>query len=88
MDSQVKTYREELSELKKSLNVEVEQLRSEFQDLRTTLQQQQEDVTASLKNLGLQDGSVVTSEPEKPNVETEDEKSEDVPKETDKDPEN
>ncbi|RYR63001.1 hypothetical protein Ahy_A04g020783 [Arachis hypogaea] len=45
----------ELSELKKTLNVEVEQLRTEFQDLRTTLQQQQEDVTASLKNLGLQD---------------------------------
>ncbi|XP_042967022.1 uncharacterized protein LOC122300434 isoform X2 [Carya illinoinensis] len=54
LDTQVKVYRDELSELKKSLNVEVEQLRS-FQDLRTTLQQQQDDVTSSLKNLGLQD---------------------------------
>ncbi|GKC65479.1 hypothetical protein Tco_1098077 [Tanacetum coccineum] len=48
---------EELSDLKKTLNVEVDQLRSEFQELRTTLQQQQEDVTVSLKNLGLQDVS-------------------------------
>uniref|UniRef100_A0A803N4Q0 Uncharacterized protein n=1 Tax=Chenopodium quinoa TaxID=63459 RepID=A0A803N4Q0_CHEQI len=47
----------ELVELRKSLIVEVDQLRSEFQDLRTTLQQQQEDVTASLKILGLQDTS-------------------------------
>ncbi|OIW21632.1 hypothetical protein TanjilG_06790 [Lupinus angustifolius] len=46
---------EELSELKKTLNVEVEQLRTEFEDLRTTLQQQQQDVTASLRNLGLQE---------------------------------
>ncbi|RVX21815.1 hypothetical protein CK203_001547 [Vitis vinifera] len=64
LDTQVKVYRDlsvvtlpeiswELSELKKSLNGEVEQLRSEFQDLRTTLQQQQEDVTASLRNLGV-----------------------------------
>ncbi|KAL2922889.1 Acetyl-CoA decarbonylase/synthase complex subunit gamma [Bienertia sinuspersici] len=45
----------DLVELRKSLNVEVDQLRSEFQDLRTTLQQQQEDVTVSLRNLGLQD---------------------------------
>ncbi|PNY18097.1 hypothetical protein L195_g014854 [Trifolium pratense] len=47
----------ELTDLKKTLNVEVEQLRVEFQDLRTTLQQQQEDVTTSLRNLGLQDVS-------------------------------
>ncbi|XVF66235.1 hypothetical protein PTKIN_Ptkin10aG0019200 [Pterospermum kingtungense] len=47
----------ELTELKKTLNVEVEQLRTEFQELRSTLHQQQEDVTASLRNLGLQDVS-------------------------------
>ncbi|XP_042047725.1 uncharacterized protein LOC121793754 [Salvia splendens] len=52
LDTQVKVYRDELSELKKSLNTEVDQLRTEFQELRTTLQQQQEDVAASLKNLG------------------------------------
>ncbi|VVA16801.1 PREDICTED: CAP-Gly domain-containing linker 1 [Prunus dulcis] len=57
LDIQVKVYRDELSELKKSLNTEVDQLRSEFQELRTTLQQQQEDVTTSLRNLGLQDVS-------------------------------
>ncbi|KAJ8421839.1 hypothetical protein Cgig2_003768 [Carnegiea gigantea] len=45
----------ELTVIRKSLNVEVQQLRSEFQELRTTLQQQQEDVTASLRSLGLQD---------------------------------
>ncbi|ERN17013.1 hypothetical protein AMTR_s00057p00217720 [Amborella trichopoda] len=45
----------ELSGLKKTLNVEVEQLRSEFQELRNTLQQQQEDVTASLRNLVISD---------------------------------
>ncbi|KAM0043654.1 hypothetical protein Hdeb2414_s0010g00343831 [Helianthus debilis subsp. tardiflorus] len=56
LDTQVKSYRD-LSDLKKTLNVEVDQLRSEFQELRTTLQQQQEDVTVSLKNLGLQDVS-------------------------------
>ncbi|KAH6808711.1 uveal autoantigen with coiled-coil/ankyrin [Perilla frutescens var. frutescens] len=55
LDTQVKVYRNELSELKNSLNTEVDQLRTEFQELRTTLQQQQEDVAASLKNLGLQD---------------------------------
>ncbi|KAI3707268.1 hypothetical protein L6452_25626 [Arctium lappa] len=55
LDTQVKSYRDELSDLKKTLNVEVDQLRSEFKELRTTLQQQQEDVTVSLKNLGLQD---------------------------------
>ncbi|XP_073047002.1 uncharacterized protein [Primulina eburnea] len=53
---------QELSELKNSLYSEVEQLRSEFQELRTTLQQQQEDVTASLKNLGLQDVSAEAKE--------------------------
>lgn len=63
MDTQVKVYRDELSELKKTLNVEVDQLRTEFQDLRTTLQQQQEDVTASLRNLGLQDVSDVKHAP-------------------------
>lgn len=57
MDTQVKVYRDELSELKESLSVEVNQLRNEFQELKTTLQQQHEDVTASLKNLGLQDVS-------------------------------
>ncbi|KVH89872.1 hypothetical protein Ccrd_008133 [Cynara cardunculus var. scolymus] len=34
----------ELSDLKKTLNVEVDQLRSEFKELRTTLQQQQDDL--------------------------------------------
>ncbi|KAH9765788.1 Uveal autoantigen with coiled-coil/ankyrin [Citrus sinensis] len=47
----------ELTDMKKTLSVEVEQLRSEFQELRNTLQQQQDDVTASLRNLGLQDFS-------------------------------
>ncbi|KAG2727123.1 hypothetical protein I3760_01G144700 [Carya illinoinensis] len=56
LDTQVKVYCDELSDLKKSLNVEVEQLRLEFQELRTALQQQQQqDVTSSLRNLGLQD---------------------------------
>ncbi|XWS53631.1 hypothetical protein CRYUN_Cryun10bG0017300 [Craigia yunnanensis] len=57
LDTQVKIYRDELTDLKKTLNVEVEQLRTEFQELRNTLHQQQEDVTASLRNLGLQDVS-------------------------------
>ncbi|GKV31502.1 hypothetical protein SLEP1_g40188 [Rubroshorea leprosula] len=57
LDTQVKIYSDELTELKKTLNVEVEHLRSEFQELRNTLHQQQEDVTASLRNLGLQDVS-------------------------------
>ncbi|KAH9765785.1 Uveal autoantigen with coiled-coil/ankyrin [Citrus sinensis] len=57
LDTQVKIYRDELTDMKKTLSVEVEQLRSEFQELRNTLQQQQDDVTASLRNLGLQDFS-------------------------------
>lgn len=71
LDTQVKVYRDELSELKKSLNVEVEQLRTEFQELRTTLQQQQEDVTSSLKNLGLQDASTDVKEAQAPNPKVE-----------------
>ncbi|KAJ4968974.1 hypothetical protein NE237_015675 [Protea cynaroides] len=55
LDVQVKIYRDDLLELKKSLNVEVDQLRSEFKELKTTLQQQHDDVTAGLRNLGLQD---------------------------------
>ncbi|WZZ26479.1 hypothetical protein YC2023_009880 [Brassica napus] len=51
------TVRSELSGLKKTLNLEVEQLREEFKDLKTTLNQQQDDVSASLKSLGLQENS-------------------------------
>ncbi|KAG5389301.1 hypothetical protein BRARA_H00824 [Brassica rapa] len=39
------------------LNLEVEQLREEFKDLKTTLNQQQDDVSASLKTPGLRDDS-------------------------------
>ncbi|MBA0870974.1 hypothetical protein Goshw_019611 [Gossypium schwendimanii] len=63
--------RTELTELKKTLNVEVEQLRSEFQELRNTLHHQQEDVTASLRNLGLQDVSEGAKEAEDPKVKLE-----------------
>ncbi|KAG6758895.1 hypothetical protein POTOM_035358 [Populus tomentosa] len=63
----------ELSELKKSLNVEVVQLRTEFQELKNTLQQQQEDVTASLRNLGLQDSAGDgAQEAQEPKVDVED----------------
>ncbi|GAB2213660.1 hypothetical protein Droror1_Dr00017972 [Drosera rotundifolia] len=54
LDAQVKIYRDELSEVKKSLNDEVEQLRSDFQGLRTTLQQQHEDLTFSSRNASLE----------------------------------
>lgn len=87
LDGQVKVYRNELSELKKSLNVEVEQLRSEFQELKTTLQQQQEDVTVSLKNLGLQDASEETKEAEDAKPDNNEENVQDLPKENGKDPE-
>ncbi|XWS14072.1 hypothetical protein CRYUN_Cryun36dG0092000 [Craigia yunnanensis] len=73
LDTQVKIYRDELTELKTTLNVEVEQLRTEFQELRNTLHQQQEDVTASLRNLGLQDVSEGAKDAEDPKVEGEDE---------------
>ncbi|XP_061976659.1 uncharacterized protein LOC133697863 isoform X2 [Populus nigra] len=73
LDTQVKIYRDELSELKKSLNVEVVQLRTEFQELKNTLQQQQEDVTASLRNLGLQDSAGDDAqEAQEPKVDVED----------------
>ncbi|KAB2014914.1 hypothetical protein ERO13_D09G240400v2 [Gossypium hirsutum] len=74
LDTQVKIYRDELTDLKKTLNVEVDQLRTEFQDLRNTLHQQHEDVTASLRNLGLQDVSEgVKDGEEQPKVEAKDE---------------
>ncbi|OEL23028.1 hypothetical protein BAE44_0015956 [Dichanthelium oligosanthes] len=47
----------ELSDIKSALNNEIEQLRSDFQELRTTLKKQQEDVSLSLQNLGLQDAT-------------------------------
>ncbi|CAN7031233.1 unnamed protein product [Brassica rapa subsp. trilocularis] len=43
--------------MSKTLNLEVEQLREEFKDLKTTLNQQQDDVSASLKTPGLRDDS-------------------------------
>uniref|UniRef100_J3NDZ2 Uncharacterized protein n=1 Tax=Oryza brachyantha TaxID=4533 RepID=J3NDZ2_ORYBR len=55
LDTQVTKYKIELSDIKTALNSEIEQLRSDFQELRTTLKKQQEDVSNSLKNLGLQD---------------------------------
>ncbi|XP_050215514.1 uncharacterized protein LOC126666708 [Mercurialis annua] len=73
LDTQVTIYREELTQLKKSLNTEVEQLRSEFQELRTNLQQQQEDVTVSLKNMGLQDTTGVAKEVQESKVEVKNE---------------
>lgn len=57
LDSQVTKYKVELSDIKSALNNEIEQLRSDFQELRTTLKKQQEDVSLSLKNLGLQDAT-------------------------------
>ncbi|CAN6338527.1 unnamed protein product [Urochloa humidicola] len=57
LDTQVTKYKVELSDIKSALNNEIEQLRSDFQELRTTLKKQQEDVSLSLKNLGLQDAT-------------------------------
>ncbi|KAH7678731.1 DNA mismatch repair protein MutS core domain-containing protein [Dioscorea alata] len=54
LDKQVATYKDELKTMKESLNSELDQLRSE---LRTTLQKQQEDVSDSLRNLGMEDPS-------------------------------
>ncbi|XP_073002602.1 uncharacterized protein [Typha latifolia] len=51
LDTQFKTYKDELLELKKALNSEVNQLRSEFKELRTTLQEQQDNVTIDHKNM-------------------------------------
>ncbi|KAJ8573868.1 hypothetical protein K7X08_010379 [Anisodus acutangulus] len=87
LDGQVKVYRDELSELKKSLNVEVDQLRSEFQELKTTLQQQQEDVTTSLRNLGLQDAPEETEEIEDVKPDNNEENAQDLPKDCGKDTE-
>jgi len=57
LDTQVTKYKVELSDIKSALNNEIEQLRSDFQELRTTLKKQQEDVSLSLMNLGLQDAT-------------------------------
>ncbi|KAJ4779016.1 uveal autoantigen with coiled-coil/ankyrin [Rhynchospora pubera] len=53
LDTQVKTYKDELLDLKKALGSEMEQLTLDFQELRTTLQKQQDDVAASLRDLGM-----------------------------------
>ncbi|CAM0949752.1 unnamed protein product [Alopecurus aequalis] len=55
LDTQVKKYKTEISDIKTALNSEIDQLKSDFQELRTTLKKQQEDVSISLKNLGLED---------------------------------
>ncbi|GAB4851276.1 hypothetical protein Ancab_030572 [Ancistrocladus abbreviatus] len=58
VETQAKIYSNELVELKNALNIiEAGQLQPEFQDSITSLQQQQKDATASLRNLGLQDAS-------------------------------
>ncbi|XP_039127216.1 uncharacterized protein LOC120263395 isoform X2 [Dioscorea cayenensis subsp. rotundata] len=57
LDKQVATYKDELKTMKESLNSELDQLRSGFKELRTTLQKQQEDVSDSLRNLGMEDPS-------------------------------
>ncbi|XP_047048844.1 uncharacterized protein LOC124653822 [Lolium rigidum] len=57
LDTQVKKYKTEISDIKTALNSEIDQLKSDFQELRTTLKKQQEDVTVSLKNLGLEDAT-------------------------------
>jgi len=57
LDTQVTKYKVEISDIKSALNNEIEQLRSDFQELRTTLKKQQEDVSLSLMNLGLQDAT-------------------------------
>ncbi|KAG0470516.1 hypothetical protein HPP92_017216 [Vanilla planifolia] len=56
LDTQVKTYKEELTVLNKELNSDLEQLKSGLQQLRVTLQQQQDHISDNLKNLGLEDG--------------------------------
>ncbi|XP_073002617.1 uncharacterized protein [Typha latifolia] len=62
LDTQFKTYKDELLELKKALNSEVNQLRSEFKELRTTLQEQQDNVTIDHKNMVIIDEPKYTRE--------------------------
>uniref|UniRef100_A0ACD5XHS5 Uncharacterized protein n=1 Tax=Avena sativa TaxID=4498 RepID=A0ACD5XHS5_AVESA len=57
LDTQVKKYKTEISDIKTALNSEIDQLKTDFQELRTTLKKQQEDVSISLKNLGLEDAT-------------------------------
>ncbi|CAI9118784.1 OLC1v1020394C1 [Oldenlandia corymbosa var. corymbosa] len=81
LDTQVKAYQNELSEIKSSLNAEVDQLRADFQELRTILQQQQDDVAMSLRNYGLHDDNAVTHEgTDVPKAEIKEEVIEVVPK--------
>ncbi|XP_039058342.1 uncharacterized protein LOC120201878 isoform X2 [Hibiscus syriacus] len=70
--NRIQGLKQELTDLKKTLNVEVEQLHTEFQELRNTLHQQQDDVTASLRNLGPQDVSEGAKEAEDCKVEGKD----------------
>ncbi|XP_024360150.1 uncharacterized protein [Physcomitrium patens] len=51
LDTQVKSYREELGGLRCALNLEVDQLRVGFQDLRNILKHQQELTATKLANL-------------------------------------
>ncbi|KAI3923273.1 hypothetical protein MKW92_021395 [Papaver armeniacum] len=50
IETQVKAYRGETFQLKVSLDAEVEKLKTELQDLWTTLQRQQDDVPVCLIN--------------------------------------
>ncbi|CAN6676915.1 unnamed protein product [Malus baccata var. baccata] len=65
--------KQDLQSWRSKLDTQVKVYRDEFQELRTTLQQQQEDVTTSLRNLGLQDVSGEKKEAqdtEEPNAST------------------
>ncbi|XP_078446949.1 uveal autoantigen with coiled-coil/ankyrin isoform X1 [Wolffia australiana] len=55
LDTQVKSCTNELFEIKILLSTELEKFKSEFLELRSTLHLQQDEVTSSLKSLGLQD---------------------------------
>ncbi|KAG8484672.1 hypothetical protein CXB51_023883 [Gossypium anomalum] len=72
--SRIQGLKLDLQNWRSKLDTQVKIYRDEFQDLRNTLHQQHEDVTASLRNLGLQDVSEgVKDGEEQPKVEAKDE---------------
>ncbi|RZC83090.1 hypothetical protein C5167_045875 [Papaver somniferum] len=62
IETQAKAYRGEIFQLKVSLDAEVENLKTELQDLWTTLQQQQDDVPVCLINSRMHGASRDTKE--------------------------
>ncbi|XP_047264462.1 uncharacterized protein LOC107843026 isoform X7 [Capsicum annuum] len=76
--NRIQSLKTDLQSWRYKLDGQVKVYRNEFQELKTTLQQQQEDVTTSLRKLGLQDASEETKESEDAEIDINEENAKDL----------